>query len=161
MNRSGTSYLLWMGCLFGFSGLHRFYNGKPITGAIWFFTLGLLGIGQVIDLFLIPDMVEQHNLRLTQRRSADLRQVRSGTVQPRIETVQYAAPKPTRQEIRLKLLHAAVAQGGKLSVTQGVLETGLDFEEVEAALREMVKAGYVGIENHPATGVILYRFVEL
>lgn len=46
-------YILW---LFGFTGSHRFYYGKPITGAIWFFTLGLLGIGWLIDLFLIPGM---------------------------------------------------------------------------------------------------------
>src|SRR5262245_6907998 len=46
-------YLCW---LFGFLGMHRFYFGKPITGTIWFFTLGLLGIGWVIDLFLIPGM---------------------------------------------------------------------------------------------------------
>jgi TM2 domain-containing membrane protein YozV len=46
-------YLLW---IFGFTGAHRFYFGKPITGIIWFFTLGLLGIGWLIDLFLIPSM---------------------------------------------------------------------------------------------------------
>jgi TM2 domain-containing membrane protein YozV len=46
-------YLAWV---FGFLGSHRFYYGKQITGAIWFFTLGLLGIGWLIDLFLIPSM---------------------------------------------------------------------------------------------------------
>ena len=46
-------YALWV---FGFTGAHRFYYGKPVTGTIWFFTLGLLGIGWVIDLFLIPGM---------------------------------------------------------------------------------------------------------
>lgn len=46
-------YLLW---IFGFIGAHRFYYGKKITGVIWFFTLGLLLIGWIIDLFLIPSM---------------------------------------------------------------------------------------------------------
>jgi TM2 domain-containing membrane protein YozV len=46
-------YICW---LFGFLGMHRFYYGKPVTGTIWFFTLGLLGIGWLIDLFLIPSM---------------------------------------------------------------------------------------------------------
>ena len=46
-------YLLW---IFGFTGSHRFYYGRPITGTIWFFTLGLLFIGWIIDLFLIPSM---------------------------------------------------------------------------------------------------------
>ena len=46
-------YALW---LFGITGAHRFYYGKPVTGTIWFFTLGLLGIGWLIDAFLIPRM---------------------------------------------------------------------------------------------------------
>lgn len=46
-------YLLW---IFGFMGAHRFYYGKPITGTIWFFTLGLFFIGWIVDLFLIPSM---------------------------------------------------------------------------------------------------------
>jgi TM2 domain-containing membrane protein YozV len=46
-------YLLW---IFGFTGAHRFYFGKPITGTIWFFTFGLFGIGWLVDLFLIPSM---------------------------------------------------------------------------------------------------------
>lgn len=46
-------YVLW---IFGFMGAHRFYYGKPVSGTIWFFTLGLLFIGWIIDLFLIPSM---------------------------------------------------------------------------------------------------------
>jgi TM2 domain-containing membrane protein YozV len=46
-------YLLW---IFGFTGSHRFYYGKPLTGTLWFFTLGLLGIGWLVDAFLIPSM---------------------------------------------------------------------------------------------------------
>lgn len=53
-------YALW---IFGFVGAHRFYYGKPLTGTIWFFTLGLLGIGWLIDLFLIPGMDRQADLR--------------------------------------------------------------------------------------------------
>lgn len=53
-------YLLWV---FGFTGSHRFYYGKPISGAIWFFTLGLLGIGWLIDLFLIPGMDRRADFR--------------------------------------------------------------------------------------------------
>jgi TM2 domain-containing membrane protein YozV len=58
-----VGYLLW---LFGFTGAHRFYFGKPITGTLWFFTFGLLGIGWLIDLFLMPRL----------ERSAEARYVR-------------------------------------------------------------------------------------
>jgi len=53
-------YILW---LFGFTGSHRFYYGKPLSGTIYFLTMGLLGIGWLIDLFLIPAMDRQANLR--------------------------------------------------------------------------------------------------
>lgn len=46
-------YILW---IFGFLGAHRFYYGRPVSGTIYLFTLGLLGIGWIIDLFLIPSM---------------------------------------------------------------------------------------------------------
>lgn len=53
-------YILW---IFGFTGAHRFYYGKPVSGTIWFFTLGLLGIGWLVDLFLIPSMDREADLR--------------------------------------------------------------------------------------------------
>ncbi len=55
-------YVLW---LVGFTGAHRFYYGRQITGIIWLFTGGLLLIGWIVDLFLIPSM----------NRSADRRYV--------------------------------------------------------------------------------------
>lgn len=57
-----VGYLLW---IVGFTGAHRFYYGKPVTGTIWFFTLGLLGIGWLIDLLLIPGMDREADLRFT------------------------------------------------------------------------------------------------
>ncbi len=57
---TAIGYILW---LFGFTGSHRFYFGKPISGTIYFFTLGLLGIGWLVDLFLIPSMDRQADLR--------------------------------------------------------------------------------------------------
>jgi TM2 domain-containing membrane protein YozV len=53
-------YILW---IFGFTGAHRFYYGRPISGTIYFFTLGLLGIGWLIDLFLIPSMDRDCDIR--------------------------------------------------------------------------------------------------
>lgn len=53
-------YLFW---IVGFLGAHRFYFGKPLTGALWFFTAGLLLVGWIIDLFLIPAMAEEANAR--------------------------------------------------------------------------------------------------
>ena len=51
------AYLLWLVGIFGILGLHRFYLGRWVTGIIWFFTLGVFGIGALIDLFMIPALI--------------------------------------------------------------------------------------------------------
>lgn len=62
MRSTPVSYILWLFCFIGLFGLHRFYHGRWITGLIWLFTFGLLGFGQIIDLFLIPGMTRVSNL---------------------------------------------------------------------------------------------------
>ncbi len=57
-----VGYIIW---IFGFLGAHRFYYGKPISGTIYFFTLGLFFIGWIIDLFLIPGMEREADIRFT------------------------------------------------------------------------------------------------
>lgn len=55
-----VGYLLW---ILGFLGAHRFYYGRQISGTIYFFTLGLLFIGWIVDLFLIPRMNDEADIR--------------------------------------------------------------------------------------------------
>jgi len=64
---SGIAYLLWLLCFAGFFGVHRFYAGKWVTGLLWLFTGGLLLVGQIVDLFLIPGMIDRKNRRLLAR----------------------------------------------------------------------------------------------
>lgn len=175
MNKVGTAYVLWLGGLLGFSGLHRIYNGEIRTGILWLFTMGLFGVGQLADLVLIPKMVETHNARLSDRFSGFHS---DPTLSARIELVsmpqksQLGAAKssplvdlasaPISQGAAIvKLVKAAESRGGRISVTQGVIATGLGFSEVETLLKEMLKSGYVEIGNDPETGVILYEFKEL
>ncbi|MGD2182202.1 TM2 domain-containing protein [Lusitaniella coriacea] len=155
-NRLVVSYILWLACFMGFGGLHRLYNGKIGTGLLWFFTWGLCGIGQFIDLFLIPSVVEEHDLRL-QARSGRLPQplpIPRATPTPRVVP-------PTKDQLTLNLLKAAQKRGGKISVTQAVLDTGASFPEVEKILQEMVKGGYADPENDPSSGIVIYNFLEL
>jgi TM2 domain-containing membrane protein YozV len=55
-------YILW---IFGFIGAHRFYYGKPVSGTIWYFTGGLLLVGWVVDVFLIPGMARRASIKYT------------------------------------------------------------------------------------------------
>ncbi len=62
MHNIPIGYLFWV---FGFTGSHRFYYGKPISGTLYFCTFGLLGIGWLVDAFLIPSMDREANRRYT------------------------------------------------------------------------------------------------
>ncbi|MGB0619346.1 MAG: NINE protein [Myxococcota bacterium] len=58
-----VGYVLW---IFGFLGAHRFYFGKPISGTLYLLTLGLFGIGWILDLFLMPRLERQAELRFNE-----------------------------------------------------------------------------------------------
>ena len=51
-----VGYILW---IFGFLGAHRFYFGKPVSGTIYFFTLGLLFTGTLQQVLLCTSFVLQ------------------------------------------------------------------------------------------------------
>lgn len=168
--RSQTSYLLWLACIFQVHGLHRLYNGKIGTGLLWMCTFGFFWVGQVVDLFLIPSMVEEHNLKLRAKLGMNPYGIPLDSVSPqptlvKEEMTAYATTQPaqslTQEELMVKLTQAAQQRGGKISVTQGVIDTEANFAEVEEALQQMLKKGYVGVENHPVSGVVLYDFLEL
>lgn len=55
-----VGYVLW---IFGFTGAHRFYFGKPISGTLYLLTAGFFLIGWIIDLFLMPRLERSAELR--------------------------------------------------------------------------------------------------
>ena len=62
MKSTPVTYLLWLAGGLGVLGLHRFYLGRWVTGIIWLLTGGLFLIGAIVDLILIPGMVQVENL---------------------------------------------------------------------------------------------------
>lgn len=55
----GVAYALWL--FLGFFGVHRFYLGDNVGGLLQLFTLGGAGIWWLIDIVLIPGMVNRSN----------------------------------------------------------------------------------------------------
>jgi hypothetical protein len=62
-----VAYGLWALSLVGVCGLHRFYNRKPLSGTLWLLTFGLCFVGQLVDLWLMPELVDQANGPLLRR----------------------------------------------------------------------------------------------
>ena len=54
-----------LGFPLGFLGLHHFYLRRYGFGVLYFFTLGLLGVGWVVDWFRMPWLVKEANRRKT------------------------------------------------------------------------------------------------
>ncbi|WP_017719968.1 TM2 domain-containing protein [Kamptonema formosum] len=155
-NRLSTSYILCIVWFFGLGGLHRLYNGKIGTGLLWLFTWGVFGVGQFVDLFIIPSMVEEHDLKLRARLGV------SATGVPLSQSsIAATVIQPAKDKLTVQIVKAAEARGGKISVTQAVMDTEASFVEVEEVLKDLVKIGYVSVENDYITGIVMYRFNEL
>jgi hypothetical protein len=153
MYRDSIGYALWCLFLVGLGGVHRIYLGKYGTGILWLLTWGLFGIGQFIDLFRMRGLVKDSNIREGYLPHPRLAQ--------RVATPPPPPALPPRQTVQQSLLKAAQQNGGALTVTQGVVATGMTFEQVEESLREMVAKWYVDVDTAPDRGVVVSRFPEL
>jgi TM2 domain-containing membrane protein YozV len=100
----GLAYLFWAMAFLaiplglpGLHGLHRFYCSKPRSGALWLVSFGLLGIGQLIDLFLIPGMVEQANQDLLLQQVQQVQQAQGGQNLPVLPSLEKQLLQLARQ----------------------------------------------------------------
>ena len=154
MKDKTIAYLLWCACFVGVCGLHRIYNGKYGTGFLWLFTFGLAGVGQIIDLFTIPAMVENTNNRLLVEAMGAQAVLAAGGAVP-VKRL----PRTT-EEFQVALVKAAEEHGGRLTVAEAVAATGRGFKEVDKQLKEMAVAGYIDVDSDDA-GQIYYSFPGL
>jgi TM2 domain. len=68
MKSKGIAYLLWLLSIFGWLGFHKFYLGEIKLGMIWIFTLGVGGIGALIDLFTLNQQVDLYNNNIKEKQ---------------------------------------------------------------------------------------------
>lgn len=161
MRSTGVSYLLWCAWLFGFAGIHRIYNGKYVSGFFWLFTWGFLGIGQVVDLALIPGMVEDKNLKYKLLHSSpnDISTNPQVIVKLQEQTVPGINQAPAEKSDLHVILQLAKDSGGILSLADCVLATGKPVGEVRETVEYLCAEELLIIDNHPETGAIIYRLV--
>jgi hypothetical protein len=154
MKDKTVAYLLWAAAFMGVAGLQRIYLGKYGTGFLYLFTWGLFGVGQLIDLFTIPGMVEDANNRVLVHQMAGVLPAGVHAALPGRRV-----PRST-EEFQVALVQAAEANGGRLTVAEGVAATGRGFREVERQLNQMAVSGYIEPESDDA-GNLYFRFPGL
>jgi TM2 domain-containing membrane protein YozV len=152
-----VAYMLWAAGFAGVCGLQRMYVGKLGTGLLYLFTFGLLGIGQLLDLFMIPGMVEDANNRLLMRDFAAA-QLSAGAAGAGALPAR-RVPRTT-EEFQVALVQAAEKNGGSLTVAEAVAATGRGFKDVQAQLNEMAVNGFVETDTDDS-GALIYRFPGL
>lgn len=148
------AYVLWF--FWGLLGAHRFYLGKLSTGILYILTGGVFGLGWLYDLFSLPMQVAAFQRQMGLVPGAPSHPVRWGW------SWKWLGGKRKKQEATASaLLEAAKTNNGVMTVTDGVMATGLAFHEVERALSRMNQAGYVEVRNNSESGVVEYVFFEL
>lgn len=153
-----TAYALWCLCLLGLCGGQRFYCGRIGSGLLYLLTFGVFGIGQFIDLFLIPEMVggSGSGIAMAHANASNTINLNIGDLKDVISS----QPQTTGeiQSPLQKLMFAAKENQGQLSFAQVLMATGLDTEEAKSLLADAERNQICETTNHTASGAIRYKF---
>ncbi len=150
MKNSGTSYILWLLGFFGLAGIHRFYLGRPISGLLWLFTGGLLGVGTLLDALLIPGMVRDENRKalldagtLHLHLHGDPGDVVTGSLLPAQEAPRALPPADSPEK---QILRVAAVRDGFVTAQLVALETSLSLADAKRELDALAKGGYCTVD---------------
>lgn len=166
MVNNGTAYLLWLAFFFGLGGIQRFYLGKPISGVLYLCTWGFLGFGQLLDIVLIPSMVNEKNTKYRalygSPHQAAVPQVvvNVGEGYPTISPVMTELPAANTATKRLDVSVLKICRDlGGATMSDCVIETEADPEEIKAIIHRLSVDGLLSVDNREPDGAIIYRAV--
>jgi hypothetical protein len=145
------AYFLWFISGFGALGFHRFYLGRIGTGLLWLFTGGLAGIGGLFDLFYIPTMVREENLRLGYRDIL--------SEDPDFYSSERRVDPGPKESLEKVILRTAKNNKGVATPGEIALEADIPLEEAKKALERLVSGGYADLRVRK-NGAIVYVFTE-
>lgn len=151
---SGTAYLLWALGLCGVCGVQRFYLGHTMAGLLYLFTFGFCGIGQLIDLILIPGIVGSHNRRLQLQHPNQNIMVSTTTGGEATQAVQVKSRNKKKVDLELEILYAC--REGPISLAHITLEIGEESEKIKSCLDSMTEKGLIR-QDINSSGVVIYQ----
>jgi len=156
MKSLGWSYLLAaLGLVTPVAGIHRFYLGRPVSGVLYLLTWGFFGIGTIVDLCLIPRIVEDENMRrLPPGRLVHVAALGAGPPWLALPPPEAAKDKLTPEQ---QILRLAGEQDGTVTVALVAMKTGMSLRQAKKELARLCKEEFCTIDVSTA-GATLYVF---
>jgi TM2 domain-containing membrane protein YozV len=151
------SYIFWIAGCVGCCGLQRIYLGRYFTGLLYLATGGCLGIGQLLDLILIPGMVDEENLKYLALQGG----VGYGSTLP--SQNQVVMVERTQRPARTESMEVSVLRicrdRGEATLSDCVIDTGAEIKEVKAVIRNLIHEDLLQIHNRDSDGSVVYKAV--
>ncbi|MEM9137202.1 MAG: TM2 domain-containing protein [Cyanobacteria bacterium P01_F01_bin.42] len=136
MRKKDTAYILWCSSFFGICGIHRFYLGKPVSGLFYLFTFGFFGLGQLLDLLLIPKIVNEKN---------------------RHEQLLPPPQQPSAQSrLDVAILKLCRDRNGA-TLSDCVMDTSAAPQDVKQVIHQLCVDDMLAIANRESDGAVIYR----
>jgi len=168
------AYLFWCFCFFQVYGIHRIYAGRYFSGIVYLLTLGCLFIGQFIDLFYIPYMIDEENLKnkalygYRPNQASFSQTPQSFVINLPQESPPEAQPSPEAQPesksqkpLEEKDLDRAILKTCKDNQGATIAELFLEIDEEHERLQERVEdlmhKGLLTVDNRPDDGAVIYK----
>ncbi len=148
---TGVAYALWLAGMFGLPGLQRIYLGRYFSGFFYLFTAGGFVVGQLIDLALIPGMVDEENIQYLALRGGSAPELQS---QRNVPALVYA-PQDQAEPLHVSILRICRDRHGA-TLSDCVIETGAEIAAVKAMVRNLISQELLYIHNRDSDGTVVY-----
>ena len=135
-----VAYLLWL--FLGALGAHKFYVGKVGMGVVYLFTMGLFGVGLLIDLFTLGTQVDVANAVANNKLGgAGMQNQQSQNIVVNVGSNDQGGGSSEKKLSPEKEILKLTEEKTTLSLNDVVNGTSLDMDDAERTLEKMASRG--------------------